>query len=92
MLHPSFDKIAGPLTPMLKTSLSIGSSENFPTAVAVGDNEVKSGGGGGRADETIDKLAESKNIKKSAKAKRSEQPAFLSSKASSTSTLVGSWL
>ena len=68
---------------MLWTSVSIGSSDIFPTAVVVEDVKVESGGGGGRADEMIELSPKNiKNLskaKKSAKARCSEQPTFLSS-------------
>ena len=66
--------------------------------MVVENDEVDIVGGGGRADETDEISAKSKNIKilskakKSAKARRSEQLTFLSSKASSVFESPSEWL
>ena len=61
-----FSRIAAPLTSMLKTT---GSSDSAPRALGADNDEVVGGDSGG-TDETIDKSAKPKNIKKSLKAKK----------------------
>lgn len=59
-----FDKIAKPLTSMLKTNFLIGLLENFLIVVVVNENEIKNGNGS-KVDE-IDKILKNiKNLQKS---------------------------
>lgn len=70
MLYLDIDKIARPLTPMLRTRFLTRLSEIFLTTVADKEDEFEISSDD-RADKMVKILAKSKNIKKLSKSKKS---------------------